>query len=180
MSHKRNKRSAVWKVQSSGDLFPAVLTKKEIIRNLHQISRKLIRRLIKLANFPDCKYCDKWMNEVYVLLHNISKLPNLRLPSSTLIYNNVYRCSVDLIRFWDIKILDDYTDLLGKSSILLGSPDGKALELQSRISKYLKRLSSILASEGEISKKDCKFYIKHDIQNRQTSAIQNFESLYIV
>ena len=44
-------------VLNSGELFPIVATKREIKTNLHLITRQLVRRLIKLANYPNSEKC---------------------------------------------------------------------------------------------------------------------------
>lgn len=145
-------------IQSSGELFPVVLTKREIKANLHLITRRLVRRLIKIANYPNSKAVDKWSDEVYLLLHNISSTRFNRLPSVGFIVEHTYGYAQSFIESWDCNILADST--LGPSHISATSRYDKTRELCDRIYNYLFWIAYALNQDGEISKDTCKHYIK--------------------
>lgn len=135
MISKTQKHNAHF-VLSSEELFPTVATKREIKANLHLITRQLVRRLIKLANYPTSEYVARWSTEVYLLLHNISKTRFNNLPSVGFIMEHTYGYAKSLIESWDCNILADYAPL-GPSHVSATSRYDKTLELNGRVYSYL-------------------------------------------
>lgn len=146
-------------VLNSGELFPIVATKREIKANLHLITRQLVRRLIKLANYPTSKYVTHWSNEVYLLLHNMSTTRFNNMPSVGFIMEHTYGYAKSFIESWDCNILADYAHL-GPSGVSATSRYDKTFELNDRIYNYLFWLAYALNKDGEVSKETCELYIK--------------------
>lgn len=149
---KIKKTQYSWNVPSSGEVFPLVASKKEIADGLHKVTRRLIRRLIKILNFPTCRHVDRWIGESYQLLHNISKLPSNKLPSKKFILKHTYNYAEDLIVCWNTNIYDDYSENLVCSDI-------DCRDAHYVIFTFLRSLASWLSEFGEISQKEYKLLI---------------------
>lgn len=149
---KIRKKQHSWSVPSSGDLFPLVASKKEIAEGLHKVTRRVVRRLIKIANFPECSHVERWEGELYQLLHNISKLPSNKLPSKEFILKHTYNCAEDLIVIWNVDIYDDYYETLDCSEV-------DCRDVHRAVGTYFRSLAAWLSENGEISRKECNLLI---------------------
>lgn len=138
-------------LRGSESVFAMSLPKCEIAARLEETTRPLIRHLIKLYLYSD-KSSDSnhWRQEVYALLHNVSKLRRVnKLPSTNFILDNTINVNRDLIPSWTKHIISDYSDDADRDMNI------DIVALQNSISDYYSWLASELSQYGDISRTEC-------------------------
>lgn len=129
-------------VYSSEYIFSMSQSRKDVAAELEQLTRPLVQHLIKLWLYPSSPSANHWKQEVYNLLHNVSRLRGTnKFPTSSFIMKNTIDVNSSSIPIWVEIIQDDYDKVECSIS-----------ELVIAVKEYYAWLAKKLSQQGEVSR----------------------------
>ena len=129
-------------VYASEYIFSMSQSRKDVAAELEQITRPLVQHLIKLWLYPNSSSANHWKQEIYNLLHNVSRLRGTnKFPTSSFILKNTIDVNSSSIPIWVEIIQDDY------DKVECSTP-----ELVIAVKEYYAWLANKLSQQGEVSR----------------------------